>query len=264
MVSLESPNGRAFTVQLRADLRQAHLELLSAECATNRLRTRYSAQDIARYAEPEVLRKVIATADALKDYYSSLEDQVAAAAGSPAEQGPPHSDERMTQAAARVLSYLQEQRERYSLMGIPLSLQQKTTMGPFFSPRVLEGVKIVGATGARPSDLTFESEAQAPGFVRVPEITHLPSLTFIDVIVLNEALNARELFHGLVQAVQFQLLGAERYADLFARSFFMTGSHVMVPLEAHAFILESRFAKNRSMSFSVEEQVLQWINESRY
>jgi len=264
MVSLESPDPRASSVQLNADLRHAQLELLSAECATKRLRLQYSIEEIACYAEPEVLRKAIDTVSSLKDFYASLENRLAGAAGRSAEPRPAPTDERLAQAAASVLSYLKEQRERYSPLAVPLSVQQKTIMRPFFSPGILDHVKIAEAKAAKHPDSSFEADSQATGLVRLPEITHMPSLTFIDVIVLNEVLNPRELFHGLVHAVQFQVLGAERYADLFARAFFTAGSHVMVPLEAHAFILESRFTKNRAASFPVEEQVLQWIRENRY
>ena len=45
-------------------------------------------------------------------------------------------------------------------------------------------------------------------------------------------MSERALFHGLVHAVQFEVLGLERYAELFVRGFFRTRLHIMVPLEA--------------------------------
>jgi hypothetical protein len=41
-------------------------------------------------------------------------------------------------------------------------------------------------------------------------------------------------------------------------------SHFLVPLEAHAFALDSKFAANGERSFSVEEEVRQWIEDGRY
>jgi hypothetical protein len=92
----------------------------------------------------------------------------------------------------------------------------------------------------------------------------MSSLTFVDVIVFNDLLIDRALFHGLVHAVQFQILGLERYADRFVRTFLRTNAHFTVPLETHAFALESKFAVDPRKSFSVEEQVRLWLREGRY
>jgi hypothetical protein len=107
-------------------------------------------------------------------------------------------------------------------------------------------------------------EAQALGIENLPELTHMASLTFVDVVVFNDVLIERTLFHGLVHAVQFQLLGLERYTDLFVRAFLRTRAHFSVPLETHAFSLESKFAVAPEKLFSVEEQVRLWMREGRY
>jgi hypothetical protein len=92
----------------------------------------------------------------------------------------------------------------------------------------------------------------------------MSSLTFLDVLVFNEQLTERSLFHALVHAVQFELLGLEKYTELFVRSFVKTKFHFTVPLEAHAFSLESRFARPSRDRFSVEDQVQLWIRQDRY
>jgi len=42
------------------------------------------------------------------------------------------------------------------------------------------------------------------------------------------------------------------------------GSHVLVPLEAHAFALDSRFTGNGEARFPSKRKVLKWISEDRY
>jgi len=263
MYSWEDPEDRVAIVQLNAELRHAQLELLSAQCATHQLRLRFSVEDIARHAQQDVLRKAIDAATSLKDYYASIEeclpDQPSGASPIPSGQ-----DEHIRQGAGRVLSYLREQRERYHPQGDSLNPQQKTMLRPFFSAGILDRVQVVELKGERIPSPTFYPDAKTLGLLRLPEITHMPSLTFVDVVVFHEPITDRTLFHGLVHAVQFQILGVERYAELFVRAFFRTSSHVMVPLEAHAFSLDSRFAKNRAESFSVEDQVRLWIREGRY
>ncbi len=92
----------------------------------------------------------------------------------------------------------------------------------------------------------------------------MDSLTFLDVVVFNEALTERSLFHALVHAVQFQVLGVERYTELFVQSFMRTKTHFTVPLEAHAFSLVSKFLRPSPERFSVEEYVRQWVADGRY
>jgi len=59
-------------------------------------------------------------------------------------------------------------------------------------------------------------------------------------------------------------VGPERYTLAFVDGFLRTNSHFTVPLEAHTFALESKFAQNPEDGFSVEEQVRAWIKERRY
>ena len=70
---------RVAIVKMNAELRHAQLELLSAECATDRLRLRFSPENIARYGERDLLRKAVASATALKDYYTYIARQAAEA-----------------------------------------------------------------------------------------------------------------------------------------------------------------------------------------
>jgi hypothetical protein len=100
--------------------------------------------------------------------------------------------------------------------------------------------------------------------VNLPDITHMKSLTFLDVVVFNEQLTERSLFHALVHAVQFQVLGLERYTELFVRGFVNSRFHFLVPSEAHAFFLESKFARPGAEKFSVEDQVSLWVKQNRY
>jgi len=62
--------------RLMADLSAAKVELLSAQCATDRVRLQYSVQDIAAHAEPQVLKRVIASAEALYSFFSQVEAHI--------------------------------------------------------------------------------------------------------------------------------------------------------------------------------------------
>jgi hypothetical protein len=264
MFSWEDPDDRVAIVQMNAELRHAELELLSAQCATHQLRLRFSTHDLARYGQREVLRKAIAATNDLNDYYTSIEKLIPRDAAGSIAGGVIFAEEQAAHATEQVLAYLREQRDRHYAAGEPLSAGNKALMRPFFSSGILDRVRIVELGGARLSNPAFYSEAKALGIVNLPQVPHMASLTFIDVVVFNERITERDLFHGLVHAVQFQILGPELYTRAFVDGFLRTNSHFTVPLEAHTFAMESKFVQHPAESFSVEDQVRIWIREHRY
>lgn len=72
MVSTNRPGDRVAMAQMNAELRNAQLELLSAQCATDRLRLRFSVEDVAHNGQREILLKAVSSANALCDYYNYL------------------------------------------------------------------------------------------------------------------------------------------------------------------------------------------------
>jgi hypothetical protein len=263
MCFTENQEDRISIVQMNSELRHAEVELLSAHCATHKLRLRYSTETLARHGRRDVLRKSIETASALSEYYSSIEKQI------PAEETVSApltglNDKQLLQAVEYVSSYLRDQREQYLPAAAPLSEQHQAVMRPYFSATLLGQVKVVELHGARIPNPSFYAEAKALGFVNLADITHMNSLTFLDVLVFNEGITQRSLFHALVHAVQFQVLGLERYTELFVHSFVNTRFHFRVPIEAHAFFLESKFARPATERFSVEDQVRLWVKQNRY
>jgi hypothetical protein len=62
--------------RLISDVRAAQVELLSAQCATDRLRLQYSVADIVSFGERRALKGAIASADALCRFFGSIEDQL--------------------------------------------------------------------------------------------------------------------------------------------------------------------------------------------
>jgi hypothetical protein len=264
MFSWENPDDRVAIVQMNSELRHARLELLSAECATHQLRLRFSTEDLARYGEHDVLRKAIDSAASLNDFYASIQRQIPPAGQFSPAGGPKLNPEQSLEISASVSAYVREQRDRYFPSAMPLSAQRKAIMQPFFSPALLGRIRIVELEGACLSDPPFYSKARNLGFSSLPNVAQMASLTFLDVVVFNDRMTDSDLFHALVHAVQFQILGLQRYIDLLVRGFLRTNAHFAVPLEAHAFALESKFVRNGLETFSVEEQVRLWIREGRY
>lgn len=261
MCSLEDPANRVSVIQLNSELQQAHLELLSAHCATHQLRLRYSADELARFGRRDVLEKSALAASALNEFYASIDNKLPCRESVPVAPQP--TAEQISQAVEWLSTYLQQQREHYFPASGPLSAQQKALMWPYFSPALLDQVRVIELHGARVAVPEFFAQVRALGF-EPPEITHMDSLTFLDVIVFNQELSERALFHALVHTVQIQTLGLRRYAELWVQSFVKSKTHFTVPLEVHAFSLASKFLHPAAESFSVEAQILRWIDANRY
>jgi len=255
---------RVAIVKMNAELQHAQLELLSAECATDRLRLRYSLENLARYGERDLLRKAVASATALKDYYSYIERQASEANAGASPRTSLIPEEKVITAIDAMRQYLQDRRKEYRPQGLPLSPSQYMKMKSFFSPAMLAEVRMVELRGRYVDNPPFYAEAKALGLTNLPEVAHMASLTFDDVVVFPGEVNDRRLFHALVHAAQFKILGLERYAESFVRRFLKVRSHVSVPLEMQAFSLEAKFAEKPHEVFSVEELITLWAKERRY
>lgn len=264
MFSWSKGDERVAIAQMNSELHNAQLELLSAECATDRLRLRFSADDVSRYGQQEVVRKAVASAAALHEYYGNIARQ----SGDPGSVHPMRpvalSEEQEARAIDLVRRYLETQRAFYRPRGVPLNAEQHAAMAPFFSSSLLSGIRIVEMTNDRLPDPPFYAEARALGLTGLPEISHMASMTFEDVLVFSAGFAHRRLFHGLVHTVQFKVLGGQRYCELFVRSVLRTRNLASVPLEMHAFSLEAKVAADPKDTFSVEELVGQWVKQGRY
>jgi len=67
---------KAGIARLISDLRAAKVELLSAQCAADRLRRQYSVADIVSFGERQALKGAIASADALGRFFAFIDEQM--------------------------------------------------------------------------------------------------------------------------------------------------------------------------------------------
>lgn len=175
-----------------------------------------------------------------------------------------NSDPQVRDAIAKVTLYLQVQRDIYHPVGYPLSETRKEELRGFFSPALLNRVRIVELKERRVANPWFYEEARAKGIENLPDISHKVAVTFLDVVVFNQKMTDRDLFHGLVHVAQVKLLGLERFAELFVTGFLQARSYFLVPLKAHAFALDTRYAEDPLTAFSVEDEIRRWHTQNRY
>ena len=246
--------------QLNSDLEHAQLELLSARYAVHQLRLQYSSDDLANFGARDVLRQSAQAATALHEFYASIESKIPSTKLGPALEPSPAQ---IAQAVTWISSYLQDERDYYSPVAERLSALCKARMSPYFSSALLDRIRVIELRGARVRVPDFFPKVRGLGF-EPPEITHMDSVTFLDVVAFNQTLSERALFHALVHAVQIDVLGLQRYSELWIRGFLKSRVHFTVPLEVHAFTLSSSFVRPTPESFSVETQVQRWVLDNRY
>jgi hypothetical protein len=263
MASLDDPGDHLASVQMNSELRHAQLEILSAQCATDRLRLRYSAVDLARHAQRDLLRKAWSSANALFEYYNAIVNQLPDRSVIQKSTSTTIEEARVLDASDRLARYLHEQREHFRLIGQPLAPQQQDAMAPFFSSDLLARVRVVLLERERIPKPMLDSEAKAMGIAGFSDFPHSSSATFGDVLVFYDEMTGRRIFHALVHSVQLEVLGLAPYAERFVRGFLRMRLHASVPLEVHAATLEMAFAE-QAQPFSVEEKVRLWMNQGRY
>jgi hypothetical protein len=223
---------------------------------------RFTVEEIAQHAEADLLTTAQATASGLHEYFSSIPIRPNLNHSPSTSEGPQLDDAQVSDAIVDIAAYMREQRDRFLLLSEPLPEEHVALLRPFFSPTLLRKVRVVLLAAHGLSRVDVHSRAH--GYQRLLDFTHMASVTFDDVVVVNETLTTRLLFHALVHAVQFQLLGLQRYTELFVRAFVTSKWRFKVPLEAHAFELEGRFAADRHARFLVEDEVRLWIDRERY
>lgn len=69
-------NKQLDVVRLKADIAAAGVELLSAQVAADRVRLQYSPHDIVTFAERSALKRAIASAQSLYQFFSQIDVQI--------------------------------------------------------------------------------------------------------------------------------------------------------------------------------------------
>ena len=166
----------------------------------------------------------------------------------------------------QVAAYIDHQRQTYRPGGVPLSLNQKNTMRPFFPEPSLDPTRLVVLSGQRVNNPPFYGELVKMGFepAALPNFALMAAITFADTVVSHERFTDRLLFHELVHVVQYEKLGVVEFAAKYVRGFLSGGSYEAIPLEVNAYELDRRFAEAPTKAFSVALEVGAWVDAGRF
>ena len=74
---MQSGSGKKIDVaRLKADVAAAGVEILSAQCAADRVRLQYSPEDIIAFGERSTLKRAITSSQALYRFFTLIEVQL--------------------------------------------------------------------------------------------------------------------------------------------------------------------------------------------
>jgi hypothetical protein len=153
--------------------------------------------------------------------------------------------------------YIARHRERLLPASQPISADDQGDLSGFFSSSLLAETRIVCASVPNPRIYRL---IRMLGIEGVLEMSSIGAITLVDLIAYPDRMHRSTLFHELVHAVQYQVLGLPRFADLYVRGFLNHGGYHGIPLERQAYELEERFSRKPKKIFSVEEDVVHRLN----
>ena len=163
------------------------------------------------------------------------------------------------QLAAMVADYIQSSRNKYLPEATPAPPSLIEPLRAYFPAPVLDNARTLVLGSKRISDPPFYTMARMMGFRSLPSFADTAAVTFIDVVVSHQEFDESLLFHEMVHAVQYAQLGLKEFARRYVNGFLNGGSYENIPMEKHAYELESRFSANKAGPFSVEDEVKAWL-----
>ena len=156
--------------------------------------------------------------------------------------------------------YIGKQRGRVLPHSEPIAARFRKEFYAFFPPDLLAEIRVAHASVPNPR---FYWVVKFLGIGRVLEMSSIGAITLVDVIAYPAGMDRSTLFHELVHAVQYRVLGLQKFARLYVTGFLNGGGYDGIPLERQAYELEERFSRDPRTVFSVENDVLERLQAGR-
>ena len=163
-----------------------------------------------------------------------------------------------------IAAYIRDRRDQFFPEARAVSSREMAVLEPFFGRARLTRARIYQLEKSEFPNPAFYPTLREMGFHDLPDFSHMAAITFVDAIVFRERVTMPVLFHELVHVVQYDLLGVDRFAELYVRGFLSGGGYEGIPLEKNAYELDSRFSRNPGQVFDVESVVREWNATERF
>jgi len=155
--------------------------------------------------------------------------------------------------------WIVDQRNLHVLKAQELSEQDRVLLQPYFELEILDLAKV--AFVDQIENPPFYPEIIRLGIPNLIDFTQMAGITFIDCILISRCFPHDQqswislLFHEMVHIVQYHLLGARQFAELYIKGWVQSGfDYGSIPLEKQAYDLQRRFDQGGE-PFSVSQLI---------
>ena len=122
--------------------------------------------------------------------------------------------DQVAQVSQLLAEYISAQRGKYAPRAVPLSIQQRATLEPFFARQILDKVRVLVLEDERVQNPEFYPMLRGLGFKNLPDQSAMGAITFSDVVVSHEPFSDGLLFHELVHVEQYTQLGIPYFSEM--------------------------------------------------
>lgn len=157
--------------------------------------------------------------------------------------------------------WIKEQREAFRPLGRALPDTAIAQFSLYFEERLLREVRLVTVPALEnPGFLEEYRSVFSEKAIPLLDFTAMAGITFVDTIVLADRFASADpkavIFHELVHAVQYDLLGPEKFVELYLLGWINQGfNYAAIPLEMDAYELQNRYEADPTEPFQVEDEV---------
>ncbi len=157
--------------------------------------------------------------------------------------------------------WIKEQRQVFRPLGRALPDTAIAQFSLYFEEQLLQKVRLVTVPALEnPGFLDNYQSVLAEKAIPMLDFSAMAGITFVDTILLvdrylDESATAL-IFHELVHAVQYELLGPEKFVELYILGWVNQGfNYAAIPLEMDAFELQNRYEADPTQPFPVKDEV---------
>lgn len=157
-------------------------------------------------------------------------------------------------------TWVQAQRDHHRPSARTLTTTEKAAFRPFFAEPILNSARVKRVPIVE--NPPFYADLEAIGIPTLLDFMDSEGITFVDTILISQKHHPHEppllptLFHELVHAVQYSVLGRDAFVERYVNGWAEAGQDYFEnPLEKGAYQLQKRYEAEPQQAFSVEEEV---------
>jgi hypothetical protein len=157
--------------------------------------------------------------------------------------------------------WIKEQRKALRPLGRSLPDTAIAQFSPFFEERLLREVRLLTVPGLENPGFLQEYQASfSEKGIPMLDFSDMAGITLVDTILLVERFlteaSTAMIFHELVHAVQYDILGPDKFVELYITGWVNQGfNYAAIPVEMDAYELQNRYEADPTAPFSVKDEV---------